>query len=126
MKIFVVDDSKPFRDHLIELLNEHPNLEVVGQADNSISALKHTSISNADAVIVDICMPGESGIDLLKKLKQNHPSIVVVMYTNSPFDQYRERCQALGADLFFEKLMDVKIVMEAILGLTRVRKINQT
>ena len=116
MKIFVVDDSKPFRDRLIGLLNGHPNIEIVGQAGNSALALKQIPITKADTVIMDIRMPGDSGVDLLKKLKFNHPSIVVVMLTNYPLDQYRKRCMALGADLFIEKTTKADQILEALSG----------
>ena len=121
MRVFAVDDSTPFRDRLIGLLKEHPNMEVVGQAGNSALALKQIPLTQADTVIMDIRLPGESGIELLKKLKKSNPSIRVVMYTNYPFDQYQKRCKALGADLFFEKSISVELLLEALTRLSSNR-----
>ena len=56
-----------------------------------------------DAVILDIRMPGGSGIDVLKKIKKNYPSTLVIMFTNYPTAQYRKRCLDLGTDFFFDK-----------------------
>ena len=56
-----------------------------------------------DVVILDIRMPGDSGIEVLEKMKKNVDPPVVIMFTNYPFPQYREKCRQAGAEFFFDK-----------------------
>lgn len=116
MRVFIVDDSKPLRDRLIEMMAEHPRIKVVGQADNPRLAIQQIPITKAEAVILDIRMPGGNGIGLLKEIKKHYPSVLVIMYTNYPLDQYRKRCMALGADLFFEKSTQFEKLMNVLTG----------
>lgn len=116
MKVFIADDSKPLRERLVEMLVELPGIEVVGQADNAKSAMQLIQTLKVDAIILDIRMPGGNGIELLKEIKQKHPSILVIMFTNYPYDQYRKRCMDLGADFFFEKSTEFEKLMEVFTG----------
>ena len=67
-----------------------------------------------DAVILDIRLPGRSGIQVLKEIKAAHPETVVIMLTNYDFDQYRRQCLQLGADYFFNKTLEFEKVMTVL------------
>ena len=56
-----------------------------------------------DVVILDIHLPGSSGIEVLEAIKKDKPAPIVIMFTNYPYPQYRKRCMDLGADFFFDK-----------------------
>ena len=103
MKIVIVDDSPIIRARLITMLDDIESLEIVGQADSGQEALDVVSRLNPDAMILDIRMPGLTGVDVLERLKKAHPHMLIIMMTNYPYQQYRERCMAAGADYFFDK-----------------------
>jgi len=69
MKVLIVDDSNVVRDRIAEMLSRITGVEIVGNAANSIDALHLVNKLKPDAVTLDIRIPGESGIEVLKKIK---------------------------------------------------------
>lgn len=112
MQVFIADDSRVLCERLKELLQEIPGIEVVGEAHDAASALSSIRRLQPDAVILDIRMPGGSGIDVLQEIKQSGRAPVVIVLTNYPYPQYRKRCLDLGADYFFDKSTEFNKVTE--------------
>lgn len=106
MVIFLVDDSEAMRDRLVTLISELDDAVVIGQADNSSEAMEGIRRLSPEVVILDIQMPGGSGISLLKAIKQERSAPLVIMLTNHAYPQYREKCKKLGADFFLDKSQD--------------------
>ncbi|MBI3795886.1 MAG: PAS domain S-box protein, partial [Deltaproteobacteria bacterium] len=78
-------------------------VDVVGQAQNLSAAVEAVRTISPDVVILDIHMPEGSGIEVLRALKKSQPAPLVIMLTNYPFLQFRQRCLAEGADFFLDK-----------------------
>ena len=112
MKVLVVDDSDIVRERISLMLSGINNLEVVGTAANSIDALYLVNKLKPDAVTLDIRIPGESGIEVLKKIKSSQPSTIVMVLTNFPIEQFKNKCKELGADYFFSKSDEFEKVEE--------------
>lgn len=112
MNVFIVDDSPIVRARLITMLDELTNVKVIGQARSGTEGLEGIEQLKPDAAILDIRMPGLSGIELLERIKRSHPSMVVIMMTNFPYQQYRERCLAAGADYFFDKSSEFEKIVK--------------
>ena len=112
MKVLVVDDSDIVRERISVMLSGINNLEVVGTAANSIDALYLVNKLKPDAVTLDIRIPGESGIEVLKKIKSSQPSTIVMVLTNFPIEQFKNKCKELGADYFFSKSDEFEKVEE--------------
>lgn len=110
--IFIVDDSKVLRDRLVSMLSEVEGIEVVGQAGNAAEAISGIRRLRPRAVVLDIQMPGGSGIEVLRTIKREAPPTVVVMLTNHTLAQYREKCMELGADYFLDKTRDLDKLTE--------------
>jgi two-component system response regulator DevR len=115
-QVLIVDDSEQIRKRLAALLAESSQIRIIGQAGNSVEALDAVRRLKPDTVILDIRMPGGSGIDLLKEIKTRYPEIKVIMLTNFDFDQYRRQCRRLGADHFLNKTMEFEKVADTILA----------
>jgi two-component system response regulator DevR len=71
-----------------------------------------------DVVILDIRMPGGSGIDVLKTIKKKNEVPVIIMLTNYPHSQYRDKCMQNGADFFFDKSIDFKEIVKVVGGIS--------
>ena len=103
LKVFIADDSHIVREHLVTLLNELAGIEIVGQAENVDQAIGAIRKIQPDVVILDIRMPGGSGIDVLQKIKQDEVAPIVIILTNYPYPAYRQKCLQMGADFFLDK-----------------------
>lgn len=113
LKIVLVDDSQIVRERVFNLVSEVPGVEVVAEAGNSIEAIECVRKLQPDVVILDIKMPGDTGIEVLRKLKISYPSLKIIMLTNYPLPQYKAKCLEYGAEFFlnksdeFEKITDI-------------------
>lgn len=121
LKIFIADDSSFIRERLPDMLSEFSGVEVVGQAEDGIQVLNSVRALNPDVVILDIRMPGKSGIEVLQELKEKKRGPVVIMLTNYPYSQYREKCLALGANFFFDKSTDLNKLFTVLKQLSQER-----
>jgi DNA-binding NarL/FixJ family response regulator len=113
-QVLIVDDSKPIRERLVALLAESAQIQVVGQAGNGREAWAAVRFLKPDIVILDIRMPGSSGITLLKQIKARYPETTVIMLTNFDDAQYRRQCRLLGADRFLNKTLEFEKIVETI------------
>src|SRR5258708_6325024 len=100
MKIFIVDDSEIVRARLLMMLADIAGAEVVGQAREGRTALEKIHTLQPEIVILDVQLPDIDGIEILKKIKQQHPSIIVIMFTNYPYLVVKIKSLGAGADYF--------------------------
>ena len=106
MKVLIADDSEYMRKSLTTLLSRIEGIEVTGQAAEVSEAINKYQELKPDVVILDIRMPGGSGIDVLRHIKKDNVNSVVIIVTNYPYPQYRKKCLELGANFFFDKSTD--------------------
>jgi DNA-binding NarL/FixJ family response regulator len=114
MRVLIVDDSKIVCERLQQMLMHIADVEIVGQAHNAKDAIKSISELKPDVVILDIRLPGKSGIEVLKDIRAKKLPIRVIMLTNYPYPQYRKKCEELGADYFFDKVTEIEEIPKMI------------
>ena len=114
MKVLIVDDSAVVRVRLADLLLEVEGVESVAQAENGQQALELVKSLKPDVAIVDVRMPRRSGIDLLEDVRKSKQTLKVIMLTNYPTPENREKCLSLGADYFFDKSSEIEEVVNAL------------
>jgi DNA-binding NarL/FixJ family response regulator len=119
MKVLIVDDSKIVCNGLQQMLTNIADIEIVGQAHNAQDAIQSISEAKPDVVILDIRLPGKSGIEVLKDIREKKLPICVVMLTNYPYPQYRKKCEEMGADYFFDKVAEIDEIPRVIEELTK-------
>ena len=119
MKVLIVDDSKIVCNGLQQMLTNIADVEIVGQAHNAQDAIQSISEAKPDVVILDIRMPGKSGIEVLKDIRDKKLPIRVIMLTNYPYPQYRKKCEELGADYFFDKVKEIEESLKVIKELAK-------
>ena len=84
IRTLVIDDEQPARERLKQLLTAHPDIEVVGEADDGVEAAEKIAELSPDLVLLDIQMPGASGLDVAASLGQPRPAVIFC----TAFDQY--------------------------------------
>lgn len=102
-RIFLVEDHPIFRQGLVQTINAAPDLVVCGEAGDAQDALAALSRAEADLALLDISLPGMSGIELIKNIKAEFkelPMLVLSMYDES---MYAERAMRAGANGYLTK-----------------------
>ena len=94
-KVAIVEDHHKFREALEFLLNHTPGYQCVGSFRSMEEALDKIKFNLPDVALVDIGLPGMSGVDGVRLLKQRHPSVVLLM--NTVYDDDERIFQALCA-----------------------------
>jgi DNA-binding NarL/FixJ family response regulator len=113
MKVFLVDDSAIVLEKLAAMISGIDGVEIAGQALNARDAIQSIVKLKPDVVILDIRLNGGgNGMDVLKRIKNEIPPPIVIMLTNYPYPQYREKCQAMGADYFFDKVTEIEKIYD--------------
>jgi DNA-binding NarL/FixJ family response regulator len=113
-QVLIVDDSKQIRERLAALLTESDQIQIVGMAENGDQVLDVIQHLVPDTVILDIQLPGVSGIKILKKIKSRYPKMTVIMLTNYDFTSYRKKCRQLGADHFLSKTREIHKIVSTV------------
>ena len=112
--VLIVDDSASIRERLAVLLIETGQIRIAGQAGNSGDGWKAVQRLKPDTVLLDIRMPDNSGIALLKNIKAHYPETTVIMLTNYDDPIYRAQCRRFGADYFLNKTLEFEEIADTI------------
>ncbi|MFT3783335.1 MAG: response regulator [Nibricoccus sp.] len=110
MKAVIIDDERPARQELRTLLEEHPSVEICGEAENVSSALKLIASTNPELLFLDIQMPGKTGFDLLEQLPAPHPHIIFT----TAYDEYAVRAFEINALDYLMKPISPKRLSQAL------------
>src|SRR2546421_2097016 len=103
MKILIGDDHAVFRRGLKETLSEAFPRIVFGEARTAQETLELAQRQNWDVIILDISMPGRSGLDILEDLRRSRPRIPILLLTMHPEQQFARRALKAGAAGYLTK-----------------------
>ncbi|MFT3868616.1 MAG: response regulator [Nibricoccus sp.] len=110
MKAVIIDDERPARQELRTLLEDHPSIEICGEAENVSAALRLIAKEKPDLLFLDIQMPGKTGFDLLEELPAPHPYIVFT----TAYDEYAVRAFEINALDYLMKPINPKRLQTAL------------
>jgi two-component system invasion response regulator UvrY len=102
IRILIVDDHPIVRRGLKQIIAEHPDLSVTGEADSVIKAMNLIQADSFDAIVLDIAMPDGSGLELLELIKKMR-SIPVLVLSIYPEEQYAVQVIKAGAAGYLNK-----------------------
>lgn len=97
IKVLIADDHAILRAGLKHLLSEYADITVAGEAGNGHEALEKAQAEHWDAMVLDMSMPGKSGIELIKQLKQLVPKLPILILSMHKEDVYAVRALKAGA-----------------------------
>lgn len=110
LSVLIVDDSLIIYERLKLLLMEVEKVQNILYAGSFGDAEQILRQGGVNIVLLDIHLPDKNGIDLLKLIKKEYPSIKVIMITNLADDHYRKLCKRLKADHFIDKSKDFRLI----------------
>ena len=118
-KIIIVDDHEIVRLGLKSLLDQYPQYEVVSEAKNAKEAIAQVETYKPDIVLMDIRLPGKSGIDACEEIKQNFPDVKVIMLTSYAEDEMLFSAIKAGASGYVLKQIDSAGLAKSIEAVAR-------
>jgi DNA-binding NarL/FixJ family response regulator len=118
-RILLVDDHEVVRLGLKALLDRHPNFNVVGEAATAHEAVKFVEQNQPDIVVMDIRLPGGSGIDACEKITKNHPDTQVIMLTSYAEDEMLFSAIRAGAAGYVLKQIGGEELIQALEAIGR-------
>ena len=103
MRILITEDHAVVRQGLKLILADHFKHAVIGEARNATEALARVWRDKWDVVVLDITMPGRSGLEVLKEIKRSKPRLPVLILSMHPEDQFAVRLLKAGASGYLTK-----------------------
>ena len=88
IRVLIVDDHPIVRQGVRGVLASHPDIQVVGEADSASTLFAIVDSLKPDVILLDIRMPGQNGIEVTQRLKQDHPALKVIILTTYDDDEY--------------------------------------
>jgi len=113
-RIILVDDHEVVRLGLKSLLERHPQFEVVGEAGSARDALEQVATLEPDVVVMDIRLPGTSGIEACEQIVDQHPNTKVIMLTSYAEDEMLFSAIRAGASGYVLKQIASEELVKAI------------
>ncbi len=114
IRVFLADDHRLFRQGLISLLQDEPDIEVVGEATDGPTAVHLVCTLKPDVVLMDVHMPGLSGTEATRAILQQCPETAILMLTVSEDDEDLFDAVRAGARGYLLKNVDAEDLVEAI------------
>lgn len=114
MKILIADDHVVVREGLKQILMALPTVTQIEDAADGLEVLDKVSNNDYDVIVLDISMPGKSGLEVLKEIKILKPQIPVLMLSIYPEGQYAVRVLKAGAAGYLTKESAAEEVVEAV------------
>ena len=114
IKVLIADDHVLIREGLKKILKGEPDMALVGEAANAQELFERVKNLNVNIVLLDISMPGESGLEALKELRQNYPRVPVLILSVHPEHRFAVRALKGGASGYITKATAVEELVQAI------------
>jgi two-component system invasion response regulator UvrY len=115
IRVLIVDDHAILRAGVREMLADEEDLTVVGEAGSAEEALQLLeSGTKVDVVVLDITLPGQSGIELLKRLREEMPELAILVLSMHPERSFAVRLMRAGANGYVPKMIVPEELVKAV------------
>jgi len=112
LQVVLVDDSVPVRERVAASVSAVQGVASVRQADDVTSGLRLLETGRTDVLVLDIEMPGRSGLEFLEIARGRGCAALIIMLSIHDYPKLRQKCADLGADFYFNKLTEFQQVAE--------------
>ena len=103
INILIADDHAVVRQGLRKILSEHSDMNVAAEAKNSDEVLDFVRNKNFDVILLDISMPGRTGLEILKDIRLENQRLPVLIFSMFPEEQFARRVLKAGASGYMTK-----------------------
>jgi two-component system nitrate/nitrite response regulator NarL len=103
IRVVLADDHVFVRDGIKSILENEPNIEVIGEATDGLEALKAVELNQPDLLILDIRMPNMTGLEVVEKLRTQNSPVKIVMLSMHESEEYVLKAIKAGADGYLLK-----------------------
>ena len=114
IRVLICDDHPIVRQGVRSVLTNHADIEVVGEAENASTLFAIIDSLKPDVVLVDIRMPGQSGIDVTQRLKRDYPDVKVIILSTYDDDEFLFGALRAGADGYLLKSASQEVLADSI------------
>ena len=114
IRVMLVDDHAVVRSGLSAFLSVHPDLELVGEAENGQQAVARAGLLQPDVILMDIMMPVMDGVAATQAIKRQHPGIQIVALTSFQEDELVQNALRAGAVGYLMKNVTARELAAAI------------
>jgi DNA-binding NarL/FixJ family response regulator len=113
-RVAIVDDHPLIRRGLIDLLNDEVGFTASGQAGSTSEALALLGLDPPDILLLDLCLDGGSGLELVKQVRARFPAVAILVYSMHDETLYAERALEAGARGYVQKHSPVDELLDAL------------
>jgi DNA-binding NarL/FixJ family response regulator len=114
IKVMIVDDHEVVREGLKAVLYRSPEVKVVGEAKDYASLLSNLKTQPVDIVVIDISLPGKSGIEIIRELQSAYRKVKFLVLSMHPEERFAVRALRSGASGYVNKQMTSEELLNAI------------
>lgn len=114
MTILIADDYAPIRKSLRRMLESLSGVTAIVEAADGYEAVAYIRNLRPDVVILDIQMPGKTGLEILQDAALKLSNSTIIVLTNYTDNGHREQSQKLGADYFFDKSTEFEKIVDVV------------
>ncbi|HEY2591194.1 MAG TPA: response regulator transcription factor [Steroidobacteraceae bacterium] len=119
VRVLLVDDHAVVREGYRRLLEREPDIEVVGEAGNATQACEQALALCPDVVVMDIALPGTSGIEAMRRMLTERPRMRVLMFSMHDDAIFSSRALEAGALGYLSKASAPEVLLQAIHDVSR-------
>ena len=117
-RLLIVDTSTIMIRRLGELVSESGGIENIEVSISHLDASKKIKRNPPDIVLLDLGLPANDSIKLLRGIKKENPEIFVIVVSGTPDERIKDQCEKAGADCFFDKYNEFEKIPEVIRQIT--------
>jgi chemotaxis response regulator CheB len=124
LRVLIVDDHPAVRRALREMLNQRPQLSVVGDASNGFEAIAHAYTLRPDVILMDVSMPHMDGVEATARIRRELPDIRILGVSMLARNETADAIEHAGAAGFFVKGTDTQRLIDHLLAFHASRNVG--
>src|SRR4030067_454703 len=114
IRVLLVDDHPIVRQGVRSVLANHPDIDVVGEADGAATLFASLDSLKPDVILLDIRMPGPNGIEITQRLKRERPEIKIIVLSTYDDDEFLLGALRAGAEGYLLKSASAQVLASAV------------